>query len=431
MNLERKVLNKLMEGTYFGKYSHLLDPKMFSEGARHIYNAFLFLYSEDKELNKDNVLYQLQLSHCEGKVLGLFESIEAMKVKDYLKDMIEIFVENFKQNAVKSFQKKLTKLTANKTHSNELLSELGKLYEFIEIMSSKSTETLHDVADRVTDIYKADSILTTGFKGIDKFWTLMPGNTYCVLGDTNQGKSSVGFAVALRMAYKGHKVAYVSVEVSKAEMLAKAISLVAKKDANYVMKDMPDSELKKYAGVLQKANIDNLFIIDELDEISEILAEISRIKKKNGVDVVIIDHIQLLTSREIKSGGSDEKRINDISKKLKRFSSSAQLPVIELGQLNSKDVERNSFKPSKAHCRHSSAPVNDATGVIIVHRPSTYNQKVFMGIDTKHTMFLINDKGRFGGVGTSVMDFQEEYGKMSDLSPKQIKERSSKRSNDV
>ncbi|ETR73441.1 MAG: replicative DNA helicase [Candidatus Magnetoglobus multicellularis str. Araruama] len=423
MNLERRVLSALLKDNNFARHSHLIDTKMFSEGAGKIFEAYLFLYSEDKELNKDNISYQLKLSSCSGGVHSLFEAILKISTKENIKDMLEIFIEDFKQRTIAEFRNRLNKLSADKAHSKELTIRINQMNELMEYHQAKQTETLEDVAERVKDIFDNSSVIKTGYKEIDKFWVLTGGNTFALLGDTNQGKSSVGFCIALSMCRRGHRVAYVSVEVSKEEMLAKAISLLSKKSGNYVQTEMTKADLIKYSQKLKKANINNLFIIDEKDEIGEILSDITRLKKKHGIDVIIVDHIQLLRTAEVKSAAADEKTINNISKRLKRFSRTTDLPIIELGQLNSKDVERAGNNPSRSHCRHSSAPVNDASGVILVHRPSTYGTKKYRGYDTHKTMFLINDKGRFGGTGISIVGFEDDYGLMYSLNNEQLQKR--------
>jgi replicative DNA helicase len=149
--------------------------------------------------------------------------------------------------------------------------------------------------------------------------------------------------------------------------------------------------------------------------IMELRAKCRRLKAEHGIQLIIIDYLQLMRGERNK-GDNREQEIASISRALKGIAKELNLPVIALSQLSRAVETRGGDKrPQLSDLRESGAIEQDADLVAFLYRPEYYNITVDEeGMDTKHAAEVIVSKHRNGGTGTVKIKFEGPYTRFLD-----------------
>jgi len=165
-----------------------------------------------------------------------------------------------------------------------------------------------------------------------------------------------------------------------------------------------------------------IFIDDStLVTVPEILGKCRRLKAKQGLDIVMIDYIQLMNAA--KSGTENrQQEISEISRGLKILAKELSIPVIALSQLNRAVEKRQSNRPVLSDLRESGAIEQDADVVMFIHRPDRAEEnfsKIESGKVEKNVAEIIVAKHRNGECGTFKLRWIPEYTKFVNHEDKQ------------
>ena len=142
----------------------------------------------------------------------------------------------------------------------------------------------------------------------------------------------------------------------------------------------------------------NLAIDDTAITISEMRSRCRRHKLEHGLDLVIIDYLQLMSGSRNGRGGevSRQQEISDISRSLKALARELQCPVIALSQLSRAVEQRPDHRPMLSDLRESGAIEQDADVVLFIYRDDYYNEDS----EKKGVADIIIAKQRNGSIGT-------------------------------
>jgi replicative DNA helicase len=262
---------------------------------------------------------------------------------------------------------------SSKEALDDAMLQLTKLAE-----SSSSGAIMHiaDYADGVVDELEAlanGSIskvgVRTGLTQLDSKVLMRNGRVIVLAGATSSGKSSLAMQIADQVATAGQSVALFSLEMSGEELATRIMSARSGYDQRRIeggpatpkMVDDLKSHVKTLRGV-------NLYIDDNpactpLD----IRARARQVQMRYGLDLVIVDYLQLLTAVG-ERGRSREQEVSAMSRSLKIAARALSVPMIVLSQLSRRHLDEKR-KPELRDLRESGAIENDADIVIMVYRP--------------------------------------------------------------
>ncbi len=220
--------------------------------------------------------------------------------------------------------------------------------------------------------------LPTGFVDLDERTSgLQPSDLIIVAGRPSMGKTAFCLNIASHAAIEKRKsVAIFSLEMSKEQLVLRLLGSESRVDAHKLrtghLSERDWTPLSMAAGRLADAPI----YIDDTAAISvlEMRAKARRLKADNGLDLVIVDYLQLMRGRG--DEGSREQEISNISRSLKALAKELQVPVIALSQLN-RAVETRPGKekrPLLADLRESGAIEQDADVILFIYRDEVYNK---------------------------------------------------------
>ena len=272
--------------------------------------------------------------------------------------------------------------------------------------SFKTIEMLYEKKEHVTGV-------PTGFADIDELTSgFQPSDLVIIAGRPSMGKTAFCLNIAQYASMnKKLTVAVFSLEMAKEQLVMRMLCSEARIDAHRLRSgflgqtDWP--KLSTAAGRLADASI----YIDDTPALSsmEMRAKTRRLKADKGLDLVIVDYLQLMSGRS--RSDNREQEISEISRSLKALAKELGVPVVALSQLNRGVESRMDKRPILADLRESGAIEQDADVIIFIYRDEIYNKESM----EKGTAEIIIGKQRNGPVGTRKLTWLDKYTRFEDL----------------
>ncbi|MGI9665921.1 MAG: replicative DNA helicase [Acidimicrobiia bacterium] len=254
--------------------------------------------------------------------------------------------------------------------------------------------------------------LSTGYRDLDrKLAGLHPTNLIIIAARPGMGKSSLALNMAQNVALAGNTVAVFSMEMSREEIVTRMLCSKGRIDSQRIrtgrLTEADFTKLSNAAGALYKQNI---FVDDSPGmTVTEIRAKCRRLRRRPGLDLVVVDYLQLM------NGTGQENRQQEIamiSRSLKSLARELNVPVIALSQLNRGVEAREEKRPRLGDLRESGAVEQDADVVMFIYRDEYYFPEK---VESKGIAEIVVAKHRQGGVGKVDMAFLPEFTLFSDM----------------
>jgi len=273
---------------------------------------------------------------------------------------------------------------------------------------------------------KEGDVLTgvgTGFIDLDRVtagW--QKSDLIIVAARPGMGKTSFNLAIARNAAIDLQKpVAFFSLEMNTNQLVQRLISMESEINADKLRK----GTLEPYEWMQLTSRVDKLrnapLIIDDTPALNifELRAKCRRYKEKYGIEMVVIDYLQLMTggNGDGKGSGNREQEISQISRSLKSIAKELNIPIIALSQLSRAVETRGGAKrPMLSDLRESGAIEQDADIVIFLYRPEYYDiLEDEEGNDNRGIAEIIIAKHRNGELKTVKTKFINRYAKFVNL----------------
>ncbi len=256
--------------------------------------------------------------------------------------------------------------------------------------------------------------IPTGFIDLDyRTSGMQKSDLVLVAARPSMGKTAFVLNVAQHMAFECDKtVAIFSLEMSSEQLVNRLLAMEARIDAqklrNGSLEDRDWESLLESAGTVAKSN---LIIDDRASSLAEIRSKCRKFKLEHGLDIVIIDYLQLMSSGGSRSTDSRQQEISDISRGLKRMARELDVPVVALSQLSRAVEQRPDHRPMLSDLRESGAIEQDADVVMFLYRDEYYNKDS----ELKGTAEVIIAKQRNGPIGTVTLAWLPQFTKFANL----------------
>ena len=206
------------------------------------------------------------------------------------------------------------------------------------------------------------------------------------------------------------KCAVFSLEMGADQLVQRSLCSMAKVSMAKALNGTMDAEeWKRIWTATKKLEQSGLYIDTSGITPSELLSKCRRLKAKDGLDLVMIDYIQLMSSPGISKDMNRQNQVSEISRNLKLTAKELNVPIIVLSQL-SRSVEsrkENGYRPMLSDLRDSGAIEQDADIVLFLYNPEKYND--IPQEDEPGTVELIVAKHRNGSTGTIKLRWIGEY----------------------
>ena len=375
----------------------------------------------------------------EGKPVDLVTLPDRLKEKDvppevysveFIRDLLDAVPTSanirYYANIVseKAMLRKLIKLNEDiaktcylsKERVEDILEDTEKrMFQLLQKRNSGDTVPIRQVVlNALNTIEKASQTkgtvtgIPTGFVDLDyKTSGLQPSDLILVAARPSMGKTAFVLNMAQYMAFrKDRSVAIFSLEMSKEQLVNRLFALESKVDSQSIrtgnLQDEDWAKLIEGAGIIGNSRL----IIDDTPgiSISELRSKCRKFKLEQGLDVVIIDYLQLMTGSG-RGSDSRQQEISDISRALKGVARELNVPVVALSQLSRAVEKRDDKRPMLSDLRESGAIEQDADVVMFIYRDDYYHKDT----ENKNMAEIIIAKQRNGPIGTVNLVWMPEY----------------------
>ena len=269
-----------------------------------------------------------------------------------------------------------------------------------------------EIIDKASQLDGGLTGVTTGFKYLDeKTSGLQKSDLIILAARPAMGKTAFALSLSLTAAVKGGaSVMIFSMEMSKEQLGQRLLSMESKVDMQSLKtgrlerRDWDDINIA--LDVLSKANIH----IDDTAGINimEMKSKCRRLKAEEGLDLVVIDYLQLMTPEG--KADSRTQEISVISRNLKLLARELDCPVIVLSQLSRAPETRTDHRPMLSDLRESGSIEQDADIVIFLYRDDYYNEDTEVPGECE----VIIAKQRSGPTGTVKITWLDKLTKFVD-----------------
>ena len=276
--------------------------------------------------------------------------------------------------------------------------------------------------DKINLLYESKGGLTgipSGFRDLDALTSgLQASDLILVAARPSMGKTAFTLNIAANVALKSKKtVAFFSLEMSKQQLVQRMLCSEGGIDSQKLKKgDLSNEDWDKLVRTADRVSSAPLYIDDTAGiTVMELRSKARRLKAEHGLDLIIIDYLQLMQGRG--RGGSDNRQqeISEISRSLKAVARELNVPVIALSQLSRSVESRQIKRPMLSDLRESGSLEQDADIVMFLYREDYYDPET----TNKNITEVIVAKHRNGPVDTIRMFFTKQFTRFNDLSKMQ------------
>ncbi|MBR6328251.1 MAG: replicative DNA helicase [Lachnospiraceae bacterium] len=307
-----------------------------------------------------------------------------------------------------------TAYLGDKDIENQLESAEKQIYDVIQRRSDDElTPVSQIVMDTLELIRKASQTsgtvtgVPTGFADLDmKTSGLQPSNLVLIAARPAMGKTAFVLNIAEHAAVKNdYKVALFSLEMGKEELMKRFFAMDSLVNSENLRRgDLSESDWEKLVESAGFISNSSLMIYDTPGiTVSQLRSRCRKLKIDHGLDLVIIDYLQLMTPGS--NTDSRQQQIADISRNLKILARELNVPIIALSQLSRAVEQRTDHRPMLSDLRESGAIEQDADIVMFIYRDEVYNENT----ENKNIAEIIIAKHRNGSIGTVELIWRPEY----------------------
>ena len=293
---------------------------------------------------------------------------------------------------------------------DEVACQIAEDISGLTAEASENTKTAKDgVMDFATLIDKRakrkGELLNTGLTDIDaKIKSFEAGQLVVIAGRPGHGKTALAGTIAVNMALRGKKILMFSMEMSHEELLGRFVSRLGGISGEKLKEpsQMSPDDWSAYVTALDSVGKLPIAINSQGDLTPADVANVAtRWQRHNGLDVIMIDYLQLMSSG--KKTDSRVQEVSYITRTLKNLAVRLKLPIILLSQL-SRANDKENRAPKLTDLRDSGTIEQDANTVLLIHRETSLSADK-KTIEVSNKTYVNIAKQRDGACGTVMLTF--------------------------
>ena len=306
----------------------------------------------------------------------------------------------------------------------ELLDEVEKtVFEisntFLKDKFVHIKKILEDRYERFAELHESGEEATngvpTGFAGLDaKLSGFQPSDLIILAARPSMGKTALALNIAQNAAIReGKSVGIFSLEMSKEQLVDRLFASMLGVDSWKLQKGkLEDTDFQNMGPIMDELNKANIFIDDSVaSSIPELRAKARRLQMEHGLDLLIIDYLQLMSTGNASYAGNRVQEISEISRALKQIGREMHVPVLALSQLSRAVESRPGNIPALSDLRDSGSIEQDADVVMMMSREDYYEEDS----DRPGLTDVYIRKHRNGPVGRVELMFKKDHLRFYDV----------------
>ena len=423
--IEKKLLSSLMlkEGEAIGKIAdELVEDDFYRPEHKIIYRTLLNLYG--KGIPLDVLLVEDELQRTDELKRVTRPYLFSLLDLEYTTARVNYYVKIVKEHAILrrliESGREIADEASNERAAIEILLENAekKILSVTSKNNNKGFESLSTVLtdsfQRINEIInhpKETAGVPSGLTDLDRVLNGFQNSDLILLAARpSMGKTALALNMATNAGKSGKVVAIFSLEMSKRQLGNRLLSTWSGVNSHYLTTgNISDDDMNSLITALDEMSKFKLYIDDTAGiGLLEMRSKIRRLKHEYGLNLIIIDYLQLM------QGGRAENRqqeISEISRGLKGLARELSVPIIALSQLSRSVEMRAEKKPQLSDLRESGSLEQDADIVMFLYREEYYNKEV----TNENIAELIIAKNRNGPTTSIRLQFDKNIMRFGDL----------------
>ncbi len=430
VDIEKMVLGALMvDKDAFSIVSEILHPETFYEPrSQKIYKAIQTLSLNEDPVDIMTVVEELKREGTLDDIGGagyILELSERVASSAHIEYHAKILAQKYLARQLISFASVIeTKAFDETVDVDELMQEAeGSLFELSQKNMRQDYTQIDPVVKQAVEILQKAAAnkggltgIPTGYAKLDDYTSGWQRSDFVIIaGRPAMGKTSFALSLAKNIAVDyDTPIAFFSLEMNNVQLVNRLISNVCEIEGKKILNgQLDDEEWKRLDKNVRKLQAAPIYIDDTPGmSIFELRTKARRLVREKGVQVIMIDYLQLMNANGARFGSRQEE-VSTISRSLKGLAKELDIPVLALSQLNRTVEGREGIdgkRPQLSDLRESGAIEQDADMVLFVHRPEYY--RIFTdekGNDLHGKAQIIIAKHRKGGTGDVLLNFRGEF----------------------
>lgn len=419
--MESELLGAIMlKNDYMLEIMVTLEPEDFYD-ARHklIFSAAVKIFEENKAIEITSLCEKLGSSLVDAGGISYISSIISSALPTFnINHYAATLKEKSTNRKLKLLMTKGVKLIEKEDSCSDKVMDYME-ENFFKLKNVKKQDqgdlipALESVINNMELRYKKGGGIrgiSTGYKNLDYMIGGLSYKDFILLAARpSMGKTSFALNIALNVALrKKEKVAFFNLEMSKEHVLERALSICSGISCDHIKHStLTDKQWLDIINTTDSLSSCPLHIYDSIFMLKDIKHECKKLKLQKGLDLVIIDYLQLIDSGEKSENRSID--VGKISRSLKLLAKELDVTVIALSQLSRAPEARLNHRPLLSDLRESGNLEQDADVVMFLYRDSYYNKDS----QEKNIIENIISKNRNGKVGTVKLKWQEDLQRIS------------------
>ncbi|MDB2546584.1 replicative DNA helicase [Amylibacter sp.] len=380
-------------------------------------------------------------------------SVSVFAARDYAQMIYDMAIRRDLMAIGEDIADKARLIDISSEPSEQIVEAEQKLYALSEQGQVDSgfqsfLKAVTDAVNMANQAYQRDggmAGISTGLTDMDKkLGGLHPSDLLILAGRPSMGKTSLATNIAFNIAkaYKkgqrhdgtegaveGGVVGFYSLEMSAEQLAGRILSEASEVPSTQIRSgDMTESEFRRFVEAAKQLENCPLYIDDTPAlPISQLAARARRLKRTHGLDVLIIDYLQLVRPASAKDSRVNE--VSEITQGMKAIAKELDIPVIALSQLSRAVESREDKRPQLSDLRESGSIEQDADVVMFVFREEYYKEREKPGDHEADKMMMwqeemealhgkaeiIIGKQRHGPIGTVDLSFEGQFTRFGNL----------------
>lgn len=415
----------LAKNETFDSANQIIKPVDFYDSrTQRIYKSIVLMFEKDIKVDYVSLVSQLSSENILQEVGGE-EFITEITLSSFYTPNIETYCKSVKEKSllrslIGASEDIIDSSYKQKDDVSDILAIAeNRIFEISQDSHNQGlvrvSDTMDDTLRQINELTLADGKITGVSTGLDVVDNKLSGlqNSQLILlaARPAMGKTALGLTMAWNAARLGKSVAFFSLEMSTYQLNQRLLSMVSLVSLESIINgSIRDDDWSLLIDATKKIVKTDLYV-DETPGIrlSEMKSKLKRLKAERGLDLVVIDYLQLM-----QADGRQENRQNEIasiSRGLKSLSKELNCPILSLAQLSREADKRADHKPILSDLRESGAIEQDADVVMLLYREDYYDEEV-----EPNQAKVIFAKHRNGATGTVDLFFNKQCTTFTDLS---------------
>lgn len=390
---EQSVLGAIiLDPQLINSTQEVLLPESFYRGAhQHIFRAMMNLNEDGDEIDVVTLMDQLTkegtLSEAGGPqyLAELSNNVPTTRNIQYYTNIVA-------NHALKRRLIQTADSIANDGYDNELeldaiLSDAER--RILELSSNRQSDGFKDIRDVLGQVYETAEELDqnsgqtpgipTGYRDLDQMTAGFNRNDLIILAARpSVGKTAFALNIAQKVAtHEGnYTVGIFSLEMGADQLATRMICSSGNVDSNRLRTGtMTEEDWNRFTIAVGKLSRTKIFIDDTPGiRITDLRSKCRRLKQEHGLDMIVIDYLQLIQGSGSRASDNRQQEVSEISRTLKAIARELECPVIALSQLSRGVEQRQDKRPMMSDIRESGSIEQDADIVAFLYRDDYYNR---------------------------------------------------------